>query len=523
MTVPCADLLLSGSQQLSPGGRCGNLGAMSFSSSETQGRQYVTVSELNALLNSVLEESIPSVAFRGEISQFTVPASGHLYFTVKDEESQVQAAMWRSYVQGLSFRPATGLEVLCVGRPNVFRKNGRLQMLVQRMVPAGEGALQRRFLELKAKLEAQGFFAAERKRPLPGFPRAIGVVSSGTGAVIHDIMVKVRARMPNLRVYLEDVRVQGEGAAKEIAAAIDRLSASGKVDVIIVARGGGSLEDLWAFNEEPVVHAVFRARVPVVSGVGHEVDVTLCDLAADLRAPTPTAAAEIVVPDRTQLLNRIDELEQRLMRFERWLAPLGQQVDELAASLQRAMRSMFRQRMLELRTAELQLRSLQPRQRLARAHDQLQHAATALQQTLEERLLAARERVEQTGARLLRAYPAERVQRNQARVAELAFRLARAQHEALRARAASVAQLEGRLEALSPRAVLSRGYALVQSGDRLVTSTRQLVVGQEVQVQLADGEMISEVRALSPSSTTSRTVPNGGTWSRKGGDDAEEG
>ena len=198
---------------------------------------------------------------------------------------------------------------------------------------SGEGDLQRKFLELKARLEKEGFFATERKRPLPFLPKAVGVVTSKTGAVIHDMMVKIRERFPSMPVYLAETRVQGEGAASEIAEALRKIDASGLVDVIIVARGGGSLEDLWAFNEEEVVKAVFACRTPVISGVGHEVDTTLCDFAADVRAPTPTAAAEMCVPKVSDLLVRIAELERRLRDSDRWLQPRAQRVDELAGRL----------------------------------------------------------------------------------------------------------------------------------------------------------------------------------------------
>lgn len=296
-------------------------------------RRFLSISEVIAVVQGIFEAELPEILFAGEISQATKASSGHIYLTLKDDQSQVAAVVWRSLAQTLKFELRPGLSVRCSGRPNLYHANGKFQFVLTFVEEAGEGALQKKFLELKAKLEKEGLFAPERKRPLPFFPKAVGVVTSKSGAVIHDIMVKIQARMPSLPVYLLDVRVQGEGAAEEIAAAVGQLDASGLVDVIIVARGGGSLEDLWAFNEEVVVRAIFASTTPVVSGVGHEVDVTLADFVADLRAPTPTAAAEAAVPKRDDLLMLLADYERRLSDSDRWFRPKEQRLDEFAIRL----------------------------------------------------------------------------------------------------------------------------------------------------------------------------------------------
>lgn len=296
-------------------------------------RRFLSITELVGVVQGVLEAELPEIAFEGEVSQITKAASGHFYLTLKDDKSQIPVVIWRGLAQTIKFDLKAGVSIRCSGRPNLYHASGKFQFVLTYLELAGEGALQKKFLELKARLEKEGLFTQERKRPIPFFPKAVGVVSSKTGAVIHDIMVKIHGRMPSIPVFLVDVRVQGEGSAEEIAAGIQQLDASGLVDVIIVARGGGSLEDLWAFNEEIVVRAIFASKTPVVSGVGHEVDVTLADFVADIRAPTPTAAAEMVVPKRDDLLVLIADYERRLLDGDRWFRPKEQRLDELAIRL----------------------------------------------------------------------------------------------------------------------------------------------------------------------------------------------
>lgn len=434
----------------------------------------LSVSEVTRLFNDILEASFPQLLFRGEVSQLTKAQSGHLYFTLKDEDAQVSCVMWAGTARALRFAPAAGMAVRCHGRPNVYPASGRLQVVVSRMVEDGEGGLQRRFLELKARLESEGLFAPERKRPLPFLPKAVGIVTSKTGAVIHDMMVKITERFPSMVTYLADARVQGDGAAAEIAESIRRLDASGLVDVIIVARGGGSLEDLWAFNEEEVVRAVFACRTPVISGVGHEVDTTLCDFAADVRAPTPTAAAEMCVPKAADLLAWVAEQERRLQDTDRWLQPRAQRLDELSARLERRIQSALAEARLRLKAAEASLAGIRPGRVL---------------EALSGRVEGLRERLLQGG-------------RSSAQLARkgvdgLQGRLASASTRRVEVLGERVASLSLRLEALSPQRVLERGFGIVLSRGRHVRSIASVAAGDPVEVTVADGTIVGSVSGFS--------------------------
>jgi exodeoxyribonuclease VII large subunit len=272
----------------------------------------VPVSRLVYLLKEVVEENFVEVVVTGEMANFSAPSSGHYYFALKDDQAQLRGVMFRSNNRALHFTPENGMEVVCRGRVSLYPQRGELQLIVDFMEPLGVGSWQVAFDQLKQKLAAEGLFESGRKRSLPPFPRTIGVVTSPTGAAIHDILNVLRRRGSGLRVLLCPVRVQGEGSADEIAAGIADLNRYGGVDVIIVGRGGGSPEDLWAFNEETVARAIYASSIPVLSAVGHEVDVTISDLVADLRAPTPSAAAELVVQGRRELERHVDHLNMRL-------------------------------------------------------------------------------------------------------------------------------------------------------------------------------------------------------------------
>lgn len=411
-------------------------------------KEYFSISELTHLLNAALETSFPKVRFEGEISGCTFAKSGHLYLTLKDDTSQIEAVMWRGSVQALTFKPERGVQVICDGKPNVYSASGKLQMVLTSMSPSGEGALQKKFLELKAKLEKEGIFDPTRKRPIPFFPKAIGVVTSASGAVIHDIMVKIKERMPSLLVYLVDVRVQGEGAAKEIADGIKLLNEHGKVDAMIVGRGGGSLEDLWAFNEEEVVRAVFASRIPVISSVGHESDISLSELAADLRAPTPTAAAEMIVPKRADLLARVKELSERLSDYSRWFAVFEQHVDLLDEKLSGKIDFIIAQAQSALKRGEASLKLLHP-----------------------ERIL----------------------QLNVQKIAALESKLSAQLDRMLQKKSSPVDVLAARLEALNPYRVLKRGYSLVEKDGHVISSAADLKRNDLLQITLADGDVRAKV------------------------------
>jgi exodeoxyribonuclease VII large subunit len=278
----------------------------------TQEHVY-TVSEITQNIKRVISEQFPTVWIEGEISGYKRHSSGHHYFSLKDSGAQIACAMWRSSAQRLSFQPGDGMNVQAWGNLEVYEPQGRYQLIVIQLRLAGVGQLQQAFEALVKKLRAEGLFELERKRPLPAFPERIGIVTSADGAALHDMRIVAARRWPAAKLVLAPVRVQGTGAAEEIAAAIDAINRKREADVIIVGRGGGSLEDLWAFNEELVARAIFRSQIPVVSAVGHEVDVTVADFVADVRAPTPSAAMEMILPDREEVAARLTDLKRRIM------------------------------------------------------------------------------------------------------------------------------------------------------------------------------------------------------------------
>src|SRR5215470_1797860 len=277
-------------------------------------RQFLTITELTAIIKGTLESQLDQIWVSGEISNLRVLPSGHRYFTLKDDKCQIAGVMFRRQGESLTFLPENGVQVLCFGRVGLYPVRGDLQFYVEIMEPRGQGALYLAFEQLKRKLAAEGLFATERKRVLPFLPFSIGIVTSERGAALRDMLRIIGDRFPDRRVVFRAVKVQGAGAAEEIAAAIAELGASGEVDVLIVGRGGGSLEDLWAFNEEVVARAIYACNVPVISAVGHEIDFTIADFVADCRAPTPTAAAEMVLPVKTDLVERLARLQSLLLR-----------------------------------------------------------------------------------------------------------------------------------------------------------------------------------------------------------------
>ena len=278
--------------------------------SEISPQKILSVSQLNHEIKTLLESTIPVLWIEGEISNLKLHSSGHIYFSLKDKESQISAVMWRSRSAQLFFTPQDGMKVHAFGKINVFHKRGYYQFDIIKLQPAGIGELQLAYEQLKQRLQEEGIFDEEHKRQIPEFPERIGIVTSPTGAAIQDLLNILNRRFPGLEIVLGPVKVQGEGAAQEIADAVDNFNKFGKADLLIVGRGGGSLEDLWAFNEEIVARSIFRSKIPVISAVGHEVDFTISDFVSDLRAPTPSAAAELAVPDRIDLLNHVNNLKK---------------------------------------------------------------------------------------------------------------------------------------------------------------------------------------------------------------------
>jgi len=296
-------------------------------------KRIYSVSEITAIIKQLLEESLPTIWLEGEISNFKAHSSGHYYFTLKDKRAQISAVMWRSRTASLPFIPEDGMQVQALGNIRVYEKSGRYQIDVLMMQEAGLGKLQMEFERLKQKLQAEGMFDSAHKKDLPPFPQTIGVITSATGAAIRDIINVLKRRAPHVQIILRPVVVQGADAAADIARAIEEFNRFAKVDVLIIGRGGGSLEDLWAFNEERVARAIFNSKIPVVSAVGHEIDFTIADFVADLRAPTPSAAAELAVPDYVQLKEQLRATEERLrQRIRQYLQQQYEKIHTLGVS-----------------------------------------------------------------------------------------------------------------------------------------------------------------------------------------------
>jgi exodeoxyribonuclease VII large subunit len=438
-------------------------------------RRILSVSELTADIRSVLETSFSELWVEGEVSNCRLWNTGHLYFTLKDRGAQIKAVMFRSAVRYLKFKVEDGQHVIARGRLGLYDPKGEYQLVCEHLQPHGLGALQLRFEQLKSRLQAEGLFRPERKRPLPALPARIGIVTSLEGAALRDIIKVLRRRHPSAHLVIRPARVQGDGAAAEIADGIRSITRVPDVDVVIVARGGGSIEDLWGFNEEPVARAIAASPVPVVTGVGHEVDFTIADFVADVRAPTPSAAAEMVVAAKDEFCARIDRLRDRLgasmhnglqrrrtalhglerrrglAAWEARLAMRGRHVADLSHQLRAAMSAILARRIRQHRTLDTRVQ----------AHD------------MRRRLASVRARLEAGDTRLVAA--------------------AARSHDRARAR---LATLSARLDSLSPLAVLARGYAVCWNAERtaIIRQAEAVSPGDRVRVTLQHGELECEVK-----------------------------
>jgi exodeoxyribonuclease VII large subunit len=409
----------------------------------------MTVSEAVRAANRVLEHRFSRIWVEGEVSNLKVAASGHAFFTLKDDEAALPAAMWRSSMQRLRFQLEEGQRLRVFGRLGIYDRQGRFQLYVERAEPAGLGELMAQLEQLKAKLSAEGLFDADRKRPLPPWPRVIGVVTSPAGAAIHDVIKVARRRCPS-RIVLSPAVVQGDEAPASLVDALDRIQRTPDLDVVIIGRGGGSVEDLWAFNDEALARAVAAARVPVVSAVGHEIDVTLCDLVADLRAATPSHGAELVVPDRAQRADALTDLRHRLERA-------------------------------------LRKRVLDERGRLER----LAHGLGIVGRLL---TAPARARLLDLHGRLRQQHPRARLARDRRRLDVLRTRLVSEGQRMTRSQRLRLARAAGKLEALSPLAVMGRGYAVVtDAARRVLTDAGQTKANEELEVRLYRGRLRTKV------------------------------
>ena len=438
-------------------------------------RPIYTVSQLTAEVKTILERNFEHLWVEGEISNLRLPSSGHLYFTLKDESAQLRAVMFRLQNRLLKFEPEDGLQVICYGRLTVYELRGEYQIVLDHMEPKGLGALQLAFEQLKERLAKEGLFDPAHKKPLPHLPQRIGIVTSPTGAAIRDILQIIERRFANVPILLCPVRVQGPGAAQEIAQAIDELNRWPGVDVMIVGRGGGSLEDLWAFNEEAVARAIFRSQIPVISAVGHEVDFTIADFVADLRAPTPSAAAELVVRNKVELVQSLESLGRRLHNAGRTALENRQE-----------------------RLSSLVHRLVDPRRRLSDVRLRLDDLFARLANSLRHSLSRKQDRLKSRADGLMLLYPGRQVAEHAHRVAQLSRQMAmalRAQLQFLRQRTEGCL---GKLQTLSPLAVLERGYSIARllPSKEVIRRVSDLKVASRVNVKVHRGEFIARVEEI---------------------------
>ena len=439
---------------------------MEHPSPTTTFRDVYTVSRLNREAKTILERGFPPIWIEGEMSNLSRPASGHVYFSLKDAQAQVRCAFFRQHQRLLGVTLKDGLHVLLRARVSLYEGRGDYQIIVEYLEEAGEGALRRAFDALKERLAREGLFDVAHKRPLPRLPRRIGIITSPSGAVLHDIVTTLRRRFPAIAVLVYPVPVQGEGAAEKIAAAIRLAGKRRDCDALILARGGGSLEDLWPFNEEIVARAIHTCPLPVVSGVGHETDFTIADMVADVRAPTPTAAAEILSPDRQEWLARFAYLEERLLTLMR--GRLRSQVQHLDW---------------------LEARLVHPRNRITLLQQQLGGLSRRLGLAQLARLRRARSEWEAVTARLHRHSPLPRLHALTLANRHFHVRLVAGMKRRLERADARLRQVMETLNALSPLATLARGYAIVQRPDTgdVITDIAAVKSGNRVQTRLARG------------------------------------
>ncbi|MDO8432903.1 MAG: exodeoxyribonuclease VII large subunit [Candidatus Binatus sp.] len=434
----------------------------------------ISVSDLLRRVRDALESNLDEYWVVGEISNARLAPSNHFYFTLKDQRGAISAVMFKSAFTRLRFKITDGMEVIVRGRVSIFDSRGALQLYAEEMEPRGVGALQVAFEQLKRRLEAEGLFEQARKRPLPYLPRVVGIVTARGGAGLADMLRVMLDRFPNLRVLFRPAKVQGAGAADEIAAAIADLNRDGRAEVLIVGRGGGSLEDLWAFNEEKVARAIARSAIPVISAVGHEVDFTIADFVADLRAPTPTAAAHLVVPNHAELKERIANIEAAMRAvMEREISSLRETVDDFAGRL-RHPRGLL----------------LEARERIAGLDAELAGAITSR--------IAGEYRVVQNLSQRLRG-PAAMIRELRAAIERINDRLTRGAQSALESRRRAVGAMAGKLDALSPLKVLERGYSVViNSRDgRAVLDAATVQIGDSLDITLAKGRLGARATARS--------------------------
>ena len=444
----------------------------------SQSPSIYTVSRLNQSVRLLLEREMGQVWISGEISNFSQPSSGHWYFTLKDDTAQVRCAMFRNSNRRVTFRPQHGQQVLVRANITLYEPRGDYQIIVESMQPAGEGLLQQKYEQLKAKLQAEGLFDQQHKQSLPSPAHCVGVITSKTGAALHDILHVLKRRDPSLPVIIYPTAVQGDDAPGQIVRAIELANARQECDVLIVGRGGGSLEDLWSFNDERVARAIFASAIPVVSAVGHETDVTIADFIADLRAPTPSAAAEMVSRNQQELLRQILSAQQRL----------GMAMDYFLANRSRRFTQIYHR-----------LQQQHPQLRLARQQTALERLNQRMNVAIDGQLKRTSQRQSRLLQRLNQQNPQPRIHRAQTRIQQLEYRLAENVRSRLSATRERFGNAVTHLEAVSPLSTLARGYSISTATDgKVLKKVTQVKAGDVMTTRLEDGWVESEVKSITP-------------------------
>ncbi|MBW2442744.1 MAG: exodeoxyribonuclease VII large subunit [Deltaproteobacteria bacterium] len=444
-----------------------------FEPNDSIKRRIYSVSELNANIKALLEDNFPFVWLCGEISNFRIPASGHYYFSLKDAASQISAVMFRGQQRKLKFEPEDGMSVTGMGRISVYEPRGVYQIILEYLEPSGIGALQIAFEQLKNRLAGEGLFKEEHKTKLPYIPNKIGVITSRSGAVVHDILQVLNRRFPNVPVQILPVKVQGQGAVEEIVAALDALNRLGECDVALLARGGGSLEDLQAFNSEPIARAIFASRVPIISAVGHETDFTIADFVADLRAPTPSAAAELVVPEKSVLQRRCREVENRLrIKIINYFSLLYTKIREMSHRL------------------------VDPRRKIEDLRLRIDDYDSRLSRNFAYRLRSDRQQLEFHKQRLNANNPRFLVNKIKEKLDKYYNNLIKSYIILNNFNQVKIRALTAKLEALSPVAILSRGYSITRTipDGRVVKDPREIALNQDLDVRVAKGRLFCRVK-----------------------------
>ncbi|PYF82492.1 exodeoxyribonuclease VII large subunit [Marinomonas alcarazii] len=440
-----------------------------FTTSASQETAF-TVSQLNRQIQQLLEASLPWILVEGEISNLAKPGSGHWYFSLKDDRAQIRCAMFKGKNAAVRFKPKDGDMVRLRARVTFYGPRGDCQLSVESMESAGEGALQQAFERLKNNLQAQGLFAAEHKKPLPTKPERVAIITSPVGAAVRDMIIAFRRRFPLTELTILPSLVQGQDASKNILRQLQRADGSGHFDAIILGRGGGSLEDLWCFNDEALAHAIFAAQTPIVSAVGHETDFTIADFVADVRAATPTAAAELLSPDRNQLIRQIEQQEKQLVRrMSRILEQSQQQLDFMIKRIRH------------------------PKERIEQQQNQLDQLKRRLQHSMQRKVLEQQTQTANLAHRLERNSPIRRIDQDRQKLKDIDARLARALSNTLTNKQTAFARIIDKLNLVSPLNTLARGYAIASKDEQVIRSVKDVKKGDAISVRVQDGTIACDV------------------------------